>query len=165
MMLYYLLLPILSVLLIVIQSTVTDLIFSGRFMFEMSLIVVIYAGFRLDLIKGTVLAFVFGFVFDCIGGSVPGVGAFIYIIVFLFSFFVSDWLDTEKTHVIIFFSFLCAFLKEIMLNLFYYLAFGVNALSGVYEIVFLQALVIGLFAPLFFYLMDRAEIFVYEKKV
>lgn len=164
-MLYYLLLPILSVLLIVIQSTVTDLIFSGRFMFEMSLIVVIYAGFRLDLIKGTVLAFVLGFVFDCINGSVPGVLAFIYIIVFLFSFFVSDWLDTEKTHVIIFFSFLCAFLKEIILNLFYYLAFGVNALPDVYGGVFLQSLVVGLFAPLFFYLMDRAGIFAYEKKV
>jgi len=50
-MLYYLLLPILSILLIVLQSTVTDLIFSGRFIFEISLIVVVYAGFRLDLIK------------------------------------------------------------------------------------------------------------------
>ncbi|MCE5212473.1 MAG: rod shape-determining protein MreD [Deltaproteobacteria bacterium] len=164
-MLYYLLLPILSILLIVLQSTVTDLIFSGRFIFEISLIVVVYAGFRLDLIKGTVLAFVLGLTFDCLNGSVTGVLTFLYIIVFWFSFFISEWLDTEKAHVILLFTLLCAFLKEIILNMFYYLAFNVNALPDVYGTIMLQALVIGLFAPLFFSLMDRTGIFIYEKKV
>ncbi len=164
-MLYYLSLPILSILLIVLQSTITDIIFSGSLLFEMSLIVVIYAGFRLDLMKGMVLAFVFGFVFDCVGGSVPGLFAFIYMIIFLFSFFVSDWLDTGKIHVVVFFSFFCAFLKEIILNLIYYMAFHINVMMNGYSIVFMQALIISLSAPLLFYLMDRAEIFIYEKRV
>jgi len=55
-----------------------------------------------------------------------------------------------KAHVILLFSLLCAFLKEIILNMFYYLAFNVNALPDVYGTIMLQALVIGLFAPLFF---------------
>ena len=164
-MLYYLSLPILSILLIVLQSTITDVIFSNYFAFEMSLVVVIYAGFHLDLIKGTILAFFLGFVLDCVGGSVLGLFAFIYIIVFWCSFFISDLLDTEKTHVIVFFSFFCAFLKEIILNIFYYLAFDIKLLLNVYFIIFMQALVIGLVAPLFFYLMDRTGIFFYEKKV
>lgn len=164
-MLYYLSLPILSILLIVLQSTVTDVIFSNCIVFEMSLVVVIYAGFHLDLIKGTILAFFLGFVLDCIGGSVLGLFTFIYIIVFWCSFFISDLLDTEKTHVIVFFSFFCAFLKEIILNIFYYLAFDIKLLLNVYFIIFMQALVIGLSAPLFFYLMDRTGIFSYEKKV
>jgi rod shape-determining protein MreD len=131
----------------------------------MSLVVVIYAGFHLDLIKGTILAFFLGFVLDCVGGSVLGLFTFIYIIVFWCSFFISDLLDTEKTHVIVFFSFFCAFLKEIILNIFYYLVFDIKLLLNVYFIIFMQALVIGLIAPLFFYLMDRTGIFSYEKKV
>jgi rod shape-determining protein MreD len=131
----------------------------------MSLIVVIYAGFHLDLIKGTVLAFFLGFLLDCVGGSVLGLFAFVYIIIFWCSFFISDFLDTEKTHVIIFFSFFCALLKEIILNMFYYMAFDINFLSKVYYIIFMQALVISLIAPLLFYLMDRTGIFLDEKKV
>jgi rod shape-determining protein MreD len=164
-MLYYLSLPFLSVLLIVLQTAITDIIFSNRFVFEMSLVVVIYAGFRLDLIKGTVLSFVLGLVFDFVSGSVPGVLAFIYIIVFWGSFFVSEWLDTEKTYVIVSFGFLCALLKEILLNSFYYLAFNINALTNVSSVIFIQALVIGLLAPLFFSLMDRTGILLYEKRV
>jgi rod shape-determining protein MreD len=164
-MLYYLSLPILSILLIVLQSTITDVIFSNYFVFEMSLVVVIYAGFHLDMVKGTILAFILGFILDCVGGSVLGLFAFIYIIVFWCSFFISDLLDTEKTHVIVFFSFLCAFLKGIILNIFYYLVFDIKLLLNMYFIIFMQALVIGLVTPLFFYLMDRTGIFSYEKKV
>jgi len=164
-MLYYLSLPFLSILLIALQSTIADVIFSDRLVFELSLIVIIYAGFHLDLIKGVILALVLGFVLDCFGGSVPGLFTFIYIVIYLCSFFISDWLDTEKIYVIAFFSFLCAFLKEIILILFYYLAFKIDLLINAYFIIFMQALIIGLFAPLFFYLMSRAEVFFYGKEV
>jgi rod shape-determining protein MreD len=164
-MLYYLLLLFLSILLIVLQSTITDVIFSNYFVLEISLVVVIYTGFHLDLVKGTILAFFLGLVLDCIGGSVLGLFAFVYIIVFWCSFFISDLLDTDKIHVIIFFSFFCALLKEIILNTFYYMAFGINLLTNVYYIIFMQSLVISLIAPPFFYLMNRTEIFIDEKKV
>jgi rod shape-determining protein MreD len=164
-MLYYLSLPVLSILLIVLQSMMTDVVFSNRFVFELSLLVVIYAGFRLDFIRGTFLSVVLGFVFDCLSGSVPGVFAFIYLIVFWGSFYISDWLDTEKTHIIIFFSVVCVCLKEMMIMLFYYLAFDINALVSLPVIVFVKALIIGLLAPLFFYLMDRTGLLLYEEKV
>lgn len=153
---------ILSILLIVVQSTITDIIFSNYFIFEISLVIVIYAGFHLDLIKGTVLAFIIGLCVDCVGGSVLGLYAFVYIIAFWSSFFVSDLLDTEKTHVIIFFSFFCALLKQVILNLFYYLAFNINLFLNTYYMILTQALVISLIAPLLFYLMDRSGIFLYE---
>ena len=94
-MLYYLSLPFLSILLVILQSTITDIIFSGRLVFELSLIVVIYAGFRLDLIRGSILAFILGFVFDCVSGSVLGLFTFIYVVIFLCSFFASTILDRE----------------------------------------------------------------------
>jgi rod shape-determining protein MreD len=68
-MIYYLLLPFLSIILVILQSTITDVIFSGRLVFELSLIVVIYAGFRLDLARGAVLAFITGFVFDTVASA------------------------------------------------------------------------------------------------
>lgn len=161
-MIYYILLMILSILLIVVQSTITDIIFSNYFIFEISLVIVIYAGFHFDLIKGTVLAFIIGLCVDCVGGSVLGLYAFVYIIAFWSSFFVSDLLDTEKTHVIIFFSFFCALLKQVILTLFYYLAFNINLFLNTYYMILTQALVISLIAPLLFYLMDRSGIFLYE---
>lgn len=164
-MLYYLSLPFLSILLIVLQTIITDIFFSNSFVFEMSLVVVIYAGFRLDLVKGTFLSLVLGLVFDFINGSVPGVLAFIYMIIFFISFFVSDWLDTEKTYIIVFIGFFCALLKEMMLNGFYYFAFNINVLMNVSSVVLIQVLVIGLLAPLFFSLMDRTGILLNEKKV
>jgi len=163
-MLFYLLLPFLSLLLIVLQSTITDMIFAGRFVLELSLIIVVYAGFHLDLIKGTILAVLLGFILDCVSGSVTGLLTFIYMAIFLFSFYVSDWLDTEKIYVIVFFCFICAFLKEIILIFFYYLAFKINVLTNMRFIFFAQALVIGLFAPIFFNLIKRTEEFFYGKK-
>ncbi|MDI6741829.1 MAG: hypothetical protein QMD11_03730 [Smithella sp.] len=79
-MIYYLTLPVLSILLIAMQSIITDIIFSNRFVFEISLMAVIYAGFRLDLIRGVVLAFIIGLMFDYIGGVLPGLSAFVYMI-------------------------------------------------------------------------------------
>jgi len=81
-MVYCLFLPVLSILLIALQIAVADILFSGRLVIELSLIAVIYAGFRLDLIKGAALAFVFGFVFDCLVGSVTGLFTLIYLLLF-----------------------------------------------------------------------------------
>ena len=163
-MLYYLLLPFLSILLIVLQSTIADIIFSGRLVFEISLIAVVYAGFRFDLIRGAILAFVLGFLWDCVGGSVLGLFTFIYTGIFFFAFFAADFLAIEKKYIVAFFCFFCAFLKEIVLVLFYYLVFKINVLANTNFIFIVQALIVGLFAPMFFNLMDRAEVFLYGEK-
>ena len=164
-MLYYLSLPFLSILLVILQSTITDIIFSGRLVFELSLIVVIYAGFRLDLIRGSILAFILGFVFDCVAGSVLGVVTFIYVVIFLCSFFASGRLVTEKIYLIALFSFFCAFLKELMVILFYHLSFKFDVLVNMYFVFLPQALIIGLLAPVFFGLMRRVEVSLYGKTV
>ena len=162
-MLYYLLLPFLSILLVILQSTITDVIFSGRLVFELSLIVVIYAGFHLDLIRGSILAFIFGFVFDCVSGSVLGLFTFIYVIIFLCSFFASGRLATEKIYTIVLFSFFCAFLKDLIVILFHYSALKFNVVANIRFVFLPQALIISLFAPVFFYLMRRVEVFFYGK--
>jgi rod shape-determining protein MreD len=162
-MLYYLSLPFLSIFLVILQSTITDIIFSGRLVFELSLVVVIYAGFRLDLIRGSILAFVLGFVFDGVSGPVQGLFTFIYVVIFLCSFFASGRLAAEKIYIIALFSFFCAFLKEFMVVLFYYSSLKFDVLINAYFVFLPQALIVSLFTPLFFYLMRRVEVFFYGK--
>lgn len=162
-MIYYFLLPFLSIVLVILQSTITNVVFSGRLLFELSLIVVIYTGFRLDLVRGAFLAFILGFVFDCVAGSVLGLFTFIYVVVFLFSFFASGRLAAEKMHIIALFSFLCAFLEDLMVILFYHLAFRINVLENMPFVFLPKALIVGLFAPVFFYMMRRVEVVFYEK--
>lgn len=131
--------------------------------FDLSLIVVIYAGFRLDLVRGSFLAFVLGFVFDCVAGSVQGLFTFIYVIIFLFSFFASGRLAAEKMYIIALFGFLCAFLEDLMVILFYHLVFKFDILVNVYLVLIPKTLIVGLLAPVFFYMMRRVEVFFYER--
>jgi hypothetical protein len=162
-MLYYFLLPLLSIMLVVMQTTIADMIFSGRLVIEISLIAVVYAGFRLDLIRGSIFSFILGFVFDCIAGSVMGLFTFIYVVIFLCSFLASFLMDTTKMYLIASFCFFCAILEGIMVMLLYKLVLKFDILSSVFFVFLPQALVVGLFAPLFFYLMYRTEVFFYGK--
>src|SRR4030065_1362068 len=162
-MIYYLLLPLLSILVISLQTAITDIIFSGRLIVEISLIAVIYAGFRLDLVKGSVLAFVFGFVFDCLVSSTLGLFTLIYIVIFIFSFIASHILDDKKMHFLALFGFLCAFLEETFVILFYNLIMKFDAMTSIPFVFLPQAMIIGLFTPVFFYLMRRLEVYFYGK--
>jgi rod shape-determining protein MreD len=162
-MIYYLSWPLLSILLIVLQNTVADIIFSGRLFLEISIIIVVYAGFRFNMIKGAITAFILGFVFDCIAGSILGLFALIYVLVFLLSFFVSARLVTERAYFIAFFTLICAFLEEFAVILFYYLVYGFSMFRNTQVIFFLQPLIVGLLAPVFFYMMRRVEVFFYGK--
>jgi rod shape-determining protein MreD len=162
-MIYYLLLPFFSILLIVLQTTIADILFSGRLVLEISIIVVIYAGFRLSLLKGALLAFVLGFVFDCIAGSVLGLFTLIYVLVFFMSFFVSEKMVAGKMHAIALLTLFCVFLEELAIVLFYNLAYGFDIIHNTPFVFLPQALIIALLAPAFFYIMRRIEVFFYDQ--
>lgn len=160
-MVYYLLLPFFSIILIVLQTTVSDIMFAGRLVLEISIIVVIYAGFRLPLIKGAISAFVLGFIFDCLVGLVLGFFTLIYVLIFLFSFFVSVKMVAERMRFIALFTLTCAFIEGFAVVLFYKLVYGIDVLSNASYIFFPQVFIVGLLAPLFFYLMRKAEVFLH----
>jgi hypothetical protein len=52
-----------------------------------------------------------------------------------------------------------------MVILFYYSAFKFDVLINICFVFLPQALIVGLFAPVFFYLMRRVEVYLYEKAV
>jgi rod shape-determining protein MreD len=162
-MIYYLLLPFAAVLLVVLQTTLADILFSGWLVLELSLVVVIYAGFRLDLIKGIILAFVMGFVFDCVSGSVLGLFTLVYLIIFLLSFFVSLRIVSEKLYLVAGFSLICSLLESLTLILLYHFVFEFDMWNNVLLVFVPQALLISVLSVVFFYAMHKVEGFMYGK--
>ena len=84
-MIYYLTLPLCLLLLVVIQHTVPGVFLLNSGTVEMSLIAVIYAGFRLGMIRGGVLTLMLGFIMDCITGVPSGFYILIYFAIFSLS--------------------------------------------------------------------------------
>ncbi len=160
-MIYYLLLPFVTILLIVLQTTLADVLFSGRLMIELSLVCVIYAGFHLDLMKGIILTVMMGIVFDCVSGTVLGLFTLIYLIIFLFSFFVSMRIVSEKLYLIAFFSLLCSLLESLTLVLLYYFAFDFDMMNSVFLVFVPQALLVSVLSVGFFNAMRKLEGLIY----
>jgi rod shape-determining protein MreD len=157
-MIYYVMLPIFSLALIVFQTTILDLFFLGKMGFEVSLILVVYAGLHLDVMKGGILAFVLGFFLDCITGSMTGFFIFIYVAIFFLSKVVSSRVYPEEIAFIMGFTFLCVFSKGIITILIYYFIYDVDLSHNILRIFLPQALVAGVLSPALFPIFDRLEV-------
>lgn len=165
-MIYYALLPFAAVGLVVLQTALADIFFSGRLSLELSLIAVIYAGFRLELLPGGILAFVMGFVVDCLSaGAALGLFTSIYMFIYLVSFFVSVRIAAEKLYLIAFFSLICALLESLILMLFFYYVYDFDMMSVAPGILAPQASLIGVLAVGFFSMMRKLEGLLYGKTI
>jgi len=162
-MIFYLFLPVLSILVVALQTAIADIVFSGRLIVEISLIAVIYAGFRLEPLKGAALAFACGFTLDCLVGSISGLFTLIYLIIFVVSYAVSLIMDTQKLHLVGLCGFVFALLEETLVMLFYKLILHSEAMTSIFFVSLPQAMIIGLCTPAFFYLMRRFEVYIYGK--
>ncbi|MCD6153941.1 MAG: hypothetical protein J7J07_08550 [Syntrophobacterales bacterium] len=163
-MIYYLLIPVFSLLLIMFQITVLDLLFLGKIRLELSLILVVYAGLHMDVVKGGTLSFVMGFFLDCMTSLIPGLFTFIYMVIFLVSKSVSCRFYSEKTTFIIIFTFICAFLEGIIIFFVYQFMFRVNILNNILNTYLLQSLAVAVLGPVCFTLFNRFEALLNEGK-
>ena len=64
--------PVAAAFLVIVQITILDLFSLGWIGMEISLIVVIYAGFHLDALRGGILSLVLGFFLDCLTSAIFG---------------------------------------------------------------------------------------------
>lgn len=158
-MIYYLLLPFAGIVLVVFQNTLANVLFSGWLTLELSLVLVIYAGFRLDALKGAVLAFVTGFAFDCVSGAPAGLFAILYLLIFIFSFFVSLRFAAEKLALITVFSLACSLIESALLLAVYYFVFKFENLGDMLFAFILQALLVSFLSAGAFYMMHKMERF------
>ncbi len=153
-MTFYFLLPLAALALIVLQMSAMNLLFLGKVAPEISLLVVIYAGFYLGAIRGGILAFVFGFFMDCLSGAVTGIFTSVYVMIFFLSRVVSFRVYSDGVVFIMIFTFLCALAEGIFIILLYGVIYGLNIFPDIWDIFLPQALVAGALGPAVFTILN-----------
>lgn len=156
-MIYYVLMPIFALLLLIFQTSFLDLLFFGKIGIEISLIVVIYAGFHLSMPRGGSLAFMMGFVFDCITGSITGFHTFFYVLVFLVARLTSRRVYSEGTLFIVLFALAASIAEGIFLGLIYFFIYNVEHFMKILWIFIIQSIIAGFMSPAVFLLLDKME--------
>jgi len=146
-----------GLLLVVFQTSILDLFFMGYIGVELSLVLVIYAGFRMNVLRGALLSFLLGFFLDCMMGSISGLFTLLYVCIFLISSLVSVRVYAEKTTLIMIFTFFCAIFEGLMIALFYIIIYDTNMFNNIIRVFVPQALVIGVLSPLFFQIFGSVE--------
>jgi hypothetical protein len=160
-MIYYLLLPVFSIALLAFQTTFFDIIFLGKIGVEISLVLVIYAGFNFDLAKGAAMSFVLGFFLDCVTSVIPGLFVFIYLLIFFISKIASFRVYAEGIVFIMGFTFICALLEGAVIIITYKVLYGMNVVSDMSNIFLPQSMVLGVISPALFSLFYRFEVLLY----
>jgi cell shape-determining protein MreD len=155
---FYIVLPFLSLLLIVIQTMIADIFFFGKIGVELSLILVIYAGFRLDIMKGGILSFILGFFRDCINCSISGPYTFLYVLVFLISMLASDRISPGKSSFIMIFTLMCASFEIIVIFLFHLLLYGGDISILSLKAYIPQTLILSGLSPILFSTISRIDV-------
>lgn len=158
-MIYYPLLPLILFLLVVVQITILDLFTLGWISMEISLLVVIYAGFHLDALRGGILSLVLGFFMDCLTSAIFGLYLFIYCLIFFLSMIVAGRVYAGNPVTIASFTGICTILEGLVIVLLYRFLFGADILAAIPTIFLPQAVLLGLLSPLVFSLFHRFEVF------
>jgi len=162
-MIYYLLLPVSLLLLVIVQITILDVFSLGWINIEVSLIIVIYAGFHLDALRGSVVSLLLGFFLDCLTSTIFGIYMFLYVFIFFLSTIVAEKIYAEKQTLIASFTGFCTLLEGLAIVLLYWFVFGADILYAIPKIFIPQAVVVGILSPLFFGLLKRIEVFLHAE--
>jgi len=162
-MIYYVIVPVFSVLLVIFQSTFLDILFLGKIRLEITLIVVIYAGLYMNVVKGGALSVLLGFLLDSMTGVMPGLYVFLYVTIFVLSNRLSYRVYSEGITFIILFTFLCSLSEGVIIFFIYKIMFGVNAFHEVFNTYMPQSLVVAVVAPACFAILHQLEGMIREK--
>ena len=157
-MLFYLTVPFLAFLLVVFQQGFLNLVFFQQLSVEVSLLLAIYAGFRMDLVRGAVLSVLMGFFVDCLTGSITGLYMTAYALVFLLSFTLSARVYVKQGTLVMTYVIVCTLLEGLLVVGLTALIHGVP-LEGRLRVFVLQALVLGVLSPAVFPVFDRVRSF------
>lgn len=162
-MIYYISLPFFSLALIVFQMMIGDIVFSGKVAVELSLILVIYSGFRSDVQRGGILSFVLGFIQDCLTSPLSGFYTLIYVLIFLISKLASLRISPERPFLIMSFTFICALFEGIIIILFYPLLFGGGISAYAITSHLPQIFIVSAVSPSLFKVFDWTEATLWQR--
>jgi len=153
----YIFLTFLGLLLVILQTTISNLLFSGEIVLELSLIVVIYAGFSHELMRGCLISFILGVFLDCFMGSVSGLFGLIYTLTFFMTKFFSRNIFAERVSFLMVYISFCVLFEGMMVTTFYKFAYDVDKFHHLWDVFFPQTVLLALLGPSFFKLLRRIE--------
>lgn len=149
--------------LIIVQTIVSDVLFLGTITVEFSLIVILYAGFHFDVLRGGLLSACSGFFLDCMSGVVSGFFILVYLSLYLIAVLASRRVVPEHPLFITAFCFLCVFFEALIILILHSLVYEGNAFENVTRSVILQAIIVSVISPALFRLFTGIET-VWERK-
>ncbi len=158
---YFLSLWLFSFLVLILQVTLFDLLFHGKIALEITMILVIYAGFHLDITRGSVLAFIIGLFYDSMASMVPGIFVVVYMLIFFIAKVIADKVRAENAVFIMGFTFMSTFLEGIVIFFVYEVLLDINLSYLLFlKVFFPQALIVSVISPVVFSLFRRVEVLV-----
>jgi rod shape-determining protein MreD len=156
---YFLSLWLFSFLTLILQVTLFDLLFHGRITLEITMILVVYAGFNLDITRGGILAFTIGLFYDSVASIIPGVFVLVYMLVFMIAKVISDKVRGENALFIMVFTFVSVLLEGVIIFLLYTVLLDSDFSSLLFlKVFFPQALIVSFISPILFPLFRRVEV-------
>jgi len=153
----YLLFPVMALVLIVLQVTLADVLFMGVIRIELTLILVIYLGFYGDLLEGTVLALILGFIFDTMTATVPFFYTLFYPLVFLAAKGASLRIYGEGIFFVMGFALCCSLAERVAGSLLYWHYSAIHPPAPGFGPVIVQSVLLASVVPLFFAVFKKCD--------
>jgi rod shape-determining protein MreD len=158
-MIFYILLPILLLLMVVFQATILDHLIFGKTGIDLALIFVMYLGLRLKPITGGILSLLIGYYMDCITGSLSGLHAFTYVGLFFIAKLFFSRMQAGRMTFVALFCFMSILLEGFIVLVFYNILYGFDIWHNMLLVTLPRAVVGGLVSPVLFKIFNVVEIF------
>ena len=156
-MIRFLSLLVIAFALIVLQTTLLEIVLLHQMSVELSLLLVLYAGFRYEPGEGAVVSMLCGFLTDCMTGSPTGLFVFLYVLIFSVTKLLSQRMYADSRLFFAFFAFVAALAEGVLLVMLYRIIAEVDFPHYVFRHAVPQAFVLALLSPLFFKGLDLVE--------
>ncbi len=154
----YVLVAIYALLVILLQLSFWEIVGSENRHLEFSLLLVIYAGLRMNPVLGGVLSYLLGYFFDALAGGVPGLYGLIYVLIFSASLFASRATAVSSSPFIMLLVFFVVLCKEFLVLAYLILVNDPVIWGDMWLMLLLQAAILALLSPSFFRLFARCEV-------
>lgn len=148
---------VMAALLIVLQTTLLEIVLLHSIGLELSLLLVLYAGFRYRPGEGAVISVICGFFMDCMTGSPTGLFMLLYVLIFAAIKLVSMRMYTDNLRFIAWLVFAAALAEGALLVVFYRMGSDMDFAYHLLRYALPQAFVLALLSPLFFKGFDVVE--------
>jgi rod shape-determining protein MreD len=148
---------------VIFQITFLEHLSIGSVSIEITPVLVIYAGFRLDALYGGIFSFLLGLFVDSLISPIVGLYTLIYVLFFYISLFTSEKINSDNMLSLSLFAGVCFLLQGVLIILFYWLILDENIINLLFKTFLPQAVLMGIVSPFLYRIIKRIEVLFYAE--